>query len=152
MAADLDTIKVFPSTSADDTYAVFNQQLSTYRRIVSENLMYHREVYALLRDVLSEKMQGPFKFLDIACGDASASAAALMDTSIAYYHGIDLSPRSLELARENLKVLPCPVELRCSDFAAAMAEVAGTSRCRLDRHVTSSFAAAGKSCRHEKCA
>ena len=122
MAADVDTMKVSSLTSADDTYAVFNEQLSTYRRIVGENLMYHREVYALLREVLSEKMPGPFKFLDIACGDASASAAVLKDTSIAYFYGIDLSARSLELASGNLKVLPCPFELRCCDFADAVAD------------------------------
>ena len=73
-------------------------------------------------DVLSEKMPRPFKFLDIACGDASASVAALKNTSIAHYYGIDLSARSLELASENLKVLPCPFELRCCDFADAMAD------------------------------
>jgi SAM-dependent methyltransferase len=122
MAVDLDTVKASPLTGADDTYAVFNQQLSTYRKIVGENLMYHREVYALLKKVLSGQMPKPFSFLDIACGDASASAAALKDASIARYFGIDLSARSLELASENLKVLPCAFELRCCDFAEAMAD------------------------------
>ena len=122
MAADLDIAKNSPLTDADDTYAVFNQQLSTYRKIIGENLMYHREVYALLKNVLSGQMPKPFSFLDIACGDASASAAALKDTSIARYFGIDLSARSLELASENLKVLSCPFELRCCDFAQAIAD------------------------------
>jgi SAM-dependent methyltransferase len=109
-------------TGVDETHAVFNEQLSTYRRIVGENFMYHREVYALLENLLSEQMPGPFKFLDIACGDASASAPALKGTSVSQYYGIDLSARSLELAREYLKVLPCPFELRCCDFVDAMAE------------------------------
>lgn len=121
MAADLDSTKNSPSTGADDTYAVFNQQLSTYRKIVGENLMYHREVYALLKTTLCGQMPKPFSFLDIACGDASASATALVDTSIARYFGIDLSAKSLELASENLKALPCASELRCCDFAEAMA-------------------------------
>ena len=80
------------------------------------------EVYALLKNVLSGQIPKPFNFLDIACGDASASAAALKDTSIARYFGIDLSARSLELASENLKVLSCPFELRCCDFAQAIAD------------------------------
>lgn len=122
MAADLGTAKNSVLTGADDTHAVFNEQLSTYRRIVGENLMYHREVYALLKDLLSQQMSKPFKFLDIACGDASASVLALKDTSVAHYYGIDLSARSLELASENLKVLPCAFELRCSDFVQAMAD------------------------------
>jgi SAM-dependent methyltransferase len=118
MPADLDT----SLTGADETYAVFNQQLSTYRKIVGENLMYHREVYALLKNVLSAQMSKSFRFLDIACGDASASAVALKGTSIARYFGIDLSEKSLELANENLKVLPCASELRCCDFAEAMTD------------------------------
>ena len=122
MAADSDTVETSPSAGADDTYAVFNQQLSTYRKIVGENLMYHREVYALLKNILSRQMQKPFSFLDIACGDASASVLALKDTSIARYFGIDLSARSLELASGNLKVLPCASELRCCDFAEAIAD------------------------------
>jgi SAM-dependent methyltransferase len=120
MPADLDTKNEFP-LAGDDTHAVFNEQLSTYRKIVGENLMYHREVYALLSSLLSRLMPRPFTFLDIACGDASASALALKDTAISRYFGIDLSERSLELARESLKVLPCPSFLKCCDFADAMA-------------------------------
>lgn len=120
MATDLNSGKDSSVMGTDDTHAVFNQQLSTYRKIVSENLMYHLEVYALLKDVLCRRMPGPFSFLDIACGDASASVMALKDTAIARYYGIDLSTRSLDLARENLKMLPCAFELRCCDFAEAM--------------------------------
>ncbi|MEP7173015.1 MAG: class I SAM-dependent methyltransferase [Aestuariivirga sp.] len=121
MSTDLDTANETPLTGIDDTHAVFNEQLSTYRRIVGENLMYHREVYDLLKKLLSEQMPKPFTFLDIACGDASASAPALKDSSIARYYGIDLSARSLELASENLKVLPCVFDLQCCDFSEAMA-------------------------------
>lgn len=121
MSTDLEIAKDTSLTGIDDTHAVFNEQLSTYRRIVGENLMYHREVYALLKKLLSEQMPKPFTFLDIACGDASASAPALKDTSIEQYYGIDLSARSLELASENLKVLPCVFDLRCCDFSEAMA-------------------------------
>lgn len=122
MATVLNSGKNPRSIDADDTQAMFNKQLSAYRRIVSENLMFHREVYALLRDVLSEQKPKQFRFLDIACGDANASAAALKDTSIAHYYGIDLSARSLELASENLEVLPCAFELRCCDFTEAMTD------------------------------
>ena len=120
MSTDVDIAKDTSLIGIDDTHAVFNEQLSTYRRIVGENLMYHREVYALLKKLLSEQMPKPFAFLDIACGDASASAQALKDTSIARYYGIDLSARSLELANENLKALPCPFELQCCDFSEGM--------------------------------
>ena len=42
-----------PSPGADDAQAMFNRQLATYRKIVGANLMFHREVYGLLRNVLS---------------------------------------------------------------------------------------------------
>ena len=111
-----------PSLGAADAQAMFNKQLATYRKIVGENLMFHREVYGLLRNVISEEMEKPFKFLDIACGDASASAAALKGSAVDHYYGIDLSAQSLELASKTLKVLPCTVELRCCDFVEAMAK------------------------------
>jgi cyclopropane fatty-acyl-phospholipid synthase-like methyltransferase len=105
----------------DDAQAMFNRQLATYRKIVGENLMFHHEVYDLLRSELRDKTPKPFSFLDIACGDASASAAALNGSAIRHYYGIDLSAQSLVLASEALKALPCSIDLRCCDFAEAMA-------------------------------
>jgi SAM-dependent methyltransferase len=105
---------------ASDEQAMFNRHLAIYRKIVGANLMFHREVYTLLRTLLRDLISRPFSLLDIACGDASASAAALRDCSIARYYGIDLSPASLEIAKEELRYLPCPVDLRCCDFVEAM--------------------------------
>jgi SAM-dependent methyltransferase len=110
------------SISTDDAQAMFNKHLATYRKIVGENLMFHREVYGLLHNLLAREMRKPFKFLDIACGDAVGSAAALKGSAIDHYYGIDLSPQSLELARESLKALQCPIDLRCCDFVEAMAD------------------------------
>ena len=107
---------------ADEAQAMFNRQLATYRKVVSENLMYHREVYDIVGKVLAEESPAQFKFLDIACGDASASAAMLARTAIGHYHGIDLSARSLELARQTLAALPCKADLQCRDFSEAMAD------------------------------
>lgn len=109
---------VMEATGAQD---MFNRELETYRKIVGANLMFHREVYKLLNDLLIEHAPRPFRFLDIACGDASASAAMLKTTAIGSYVGIDISERSLQLADQALEVLPCPVQLRCCDFAEAMA-------------------------------
>ena len=33
---------------------MFNKELQTYRKIVGANLMFHREVYGVLRDLLVE--------------------------------------------------------------------------------------------------
>jgi hypothetical protein len=62
-----------------------------------------------------------YRFLDVACGDASASARALMGTSIEHYYGVDISEPALELARRELSVLRCPITLEKSDFVAALA-------------------------------
>jgi len=112
---------VTTGSEATGSQDMFNQELDTYRRIVAANLMFHREVYRLLRDQLAEHAPASFRFLDVACGDAAASAAMLKTTAIGGYVGIDLSEASLRLAARVLEDLPCPVELRCGDFAAAMA-------------------------------
>lgn len=107
---------------ATDTQALFNRQLATYRKVTRENLMFHHEVYGLLREVVVAAAPQRFSFLDVACGDASASAAMLQGTSIDHYHGVDLSRHSLDLAAETLTSLPCRVDLYCRDFVQALSE------------------------------
>ncbi|RWB20768.1 class I SAM-dependent methyltransferase [Mesorhizobium sp.] len=120
--ASTESMPVTMGTKASGSQDMFNRELETYRRIVGANLMFHREVYDVLRDLLVEQAPASFRFLDVACGDASASAAMLKTTAIGSYVGIDLSEASLRLAAEALEGLPCPVELRCCDFAPAMAK------------------------------
>jgi SAM-dependent methyltransferase len=102
--------------------AVFQQDWNSYGKIVANNYLHHREAYAVLRDVLGARRE-PFRFLDIACGDASASAGALAGTTVSAYHGIDLSEPGLERAAATLAAtLPCPVTLEHRDFVAALAD------------------------------
>jgi len=99
---------------------MFHQQWRIYRTLVEENYLFHREAYACLHRILVEEVDQSFRFLDIACGDASASTAALQGTRIAHYHGIDLSATALELARQALAALACPVTLQQADFVEAL--------------------------------
>jgi len=62
----------------------------------------------------------PFRFLDIACGDARATVDALKGTRVAHYHGIDLSQAALDLASKALEALACPVTLDHRDFVEAL--------------------------------
>ena len=103
------------------TAAVFQQDWQSYRRIVRNNYLFHREAYGELRRVLVEETTGPFRFLDIACGDASASVKALVGTGVSHYRGIDLSEPGLALAGKALKTLGCPFQLEHSDFTKALA-------------------------------
>lgn len=99
---------------------VFQEEWGVYRKIVDNNYLFHREAYAVLNQVLAAEMVGPFRFLDIACGDASAIVGALAWTGVVHYHGIDLSAPALALAREALGALPCPVTLERRDFVTAL--------------------------------
>lgn len=101
---------------------VFSRSWQTYRKVLDNNYMFHREVYDCLRRVIQARAPTPYRFLDIACGDSSASARALVGTAIGYYYGIDLSGQALAIANEELSVLSCPVRLDQSDFAIALSD------------------------------
>ena len=102
--------------------ALFQQQWQVYRKFVDNNYLYHREAYGQLHQILVDAAVQPFRFLDIACGDASATAEALKGTRIAHYHGIDLSQAALELASKALETLGCPVTLDHRDFVEALSD------------------------------
>jgi SAM-dependent methyltransferase len=119
--------EILPSPTGDDrrnepSQAVFQREWRIYRTMVNENYLFHREAYASLRRILVEDVRRPFRFLDIACGDATASADALAGTAITHYHGIDLSAAALDLARVALANLVCPVTLEHSDYVEALRE------------------------------
>jgi ubiquinone/menaquinone biosynthesis C-methylase UbiE len=82
--------------------------------------MFHREVYGRLRQILIDEAIQPFRFLDIACGDAAATCTALTGLKVGVYHGIDLSQPALDLARESVETLGCPVTLQCRDFVEVL--------------------------------
>jgi SAM-dependent methyltransferase len=105
------------------TVELFQQDWKLYRKMVDNNFLFHREAYAALHEVLVNDAVQPFRFLDIACGDASASVGALRGTDIAHYHGIDFSGAALELAGKALTELNCTVKFEQRDFLEALAGV-----------------------------
>jgi SAM-dependent methyltransferase len=104
----------------DEAVALFQQQWQLYRKFLDNNYFYHREVYGQLHRILVDDAVKPFRFLDIACGDARATVEALKGTRVAHYHGIDLSQAALELASKALETLACPVTLDHRDFVEAL--------------------------------
>lgn len=110
-----------PGPTTSDGQALFQRDWQVYRKVLEHNYLHHHEAYRTLHDVLTNDFDRPFRFIDIACGDASASVGALAGTRVADYHGIDLSRPALDLARSNLEALACPVRLEEADFAAALA-------------------------------
>lgn len=104
----------------ETTMRLFQRDWAIYRKMVDNNFLFHREAYARLRRLLAEEAPAGFRFLDIACGDASATMLALRDSAVGHYHGIDLSAPALALARAELAALPCPVVLDQRDFYDAL--------------------------------
>ena len=98
----------------------FRTQWETYRRIIEHNYLYHREAYAILHRVLMEEVARPFRFVDLACGDASASLAALRGTKVTHYHGVDLAEPALKMAQKNLEAVDWKVKLEHADFVEAI--------------------------------
>jgi SAM-dependent methyltransferase len=113
-----------PASPVVDEQAMqtFRRQWQAYSKLVENDHLAHREVQAVLHRHLVEAVNRPFRFLDLACGDAAMTVAALQGTPVIHYHGIDLSAPALDLARETVAALSCPVELEQADFVAAMRE------------------------------
>ena len=101
--------------------SVFLRGWQTYRKVLDNNYMFHREVYDCLRQVILANAPVGYRFLDVACGDASASAKALTGTPVEHYYGIDISGPALEIAQRELAHIGCPVTLRQDDFVEALA-------------------------------
>jgi len=94
-----------------------------YKKVVSANLMYHREIGAALNAVLRARFaQTAISVLDLGCGDAATLPPVLAGLRVASYVGVDLSLTALTLAAENLKFLPAAPRLANGDFLAALAE------------------------------
>ena len=98
----------------------FLRAWQTYGKVRDLDYMFHSRVYALLRRELAVAPPG-FHFLDVACGDAAASAGALAGSAVGRYSGIDISRPALDLARQELAALDCPVALIERDFPEALA-------------------------------
>ena len=115
MATQNSSPAVHPAADAS-TVAVFQDTWTLYRKVVENNYLCHREAYGALHDALTGRGRSPFRFLDIACGDATASAYALQGTAVTHYRGMDFSTQALELAAAALAGLGCHVVLEEGDF------------------------------------
>ena len=102
---------------------LFEKGWQTYSKVVALNYMFHREVYAELRQFLLAVAPRSFSFLDLACGDARATVSALKGTSIASYRGIDLSGSALAIAATAVAELDCRVTLEHRDFVEGLANI-----------------------------
>ncbi len=103
-----------------EALTLFERQWTIYRRCVDNDYFSTDGAYRALHRLLKQAFARPFTFLDLACGDARNSVAALQGTAVAHYHGVDLAPPALERAAGSLEALACEVELEHGDFIEAI--------------------------------
>lgn len=107
---------------AEPSAAFFQQEWRIYRKMVDNNYLFHREAYGQLKQILTGRAPDRFRLLDVGCGDASVAASVLAGTRIGAYFGVDLSRPALDVARETLRTLDCPVSLREGDLAETLGD------------------------------
>ncbi|NTW70034.1 MAG: class I SAM-dependent methyltransferase [Chlorobiaceae bacterium] len=105
----------------NDPVYIFRKTWATYQKVISNNLMFHREILTAVRTLL-ESQKGPLNVLDLGCGDATHIGKILNPGQVAEYCGCDLSPYALDVARHNLEPFGARVNLLCRDMVAVLGE------------------------------
>lgn len=86
-----------------DHLTLFRKSWGLYDAIAAENYMFHRELYGRVGDLFAKRHEsGPFRLLDLGCGNARFLAPCLGIAPPRRYDGVDLSPAALEEARDHL--------------------------------------------------
>ena len=98
-----------------DAVHAFFSQWDIYRLCIEHNTLFHREVGEILHRELLARTE-PFTFLDLACGDADLTAAALRGTKVSAYTGVDFSAPALASAGNKTAELRCSRSLHEADF------------------------------------
>lgn len=115
------------TTSSHTNASDFFDEWSIYDRILTNNYMYHDEIFEDVRRFLADRFGNtPFNILDLGCGSAHHLARALKDRSVSGYVGYDLSDAALALAKSNLNFLRCPVDLRRGDLLDGVKRCGGS--------------------------
>ena len=102
---------------------LFKQNWLTYKCVVDENYMFHREINSDMISILSPYFAGkPIDVLDLGCGDAGNSAEILKSLNVNYFCGYDLSADALEYAHVNIQEVTGKYELICQDMLQGVSE------------------------------
>lgn len=108
------------SERATDQITLFRQSWTLYDSISEMNYMFHREIYAHVTALLSQRHAGgPYSLLDLGCGNTRFIAPCLRTATPSRYAGVDLSEAALKEAREYLSGLE-NVELHHQDMLQAV--------------------------------
>ncbi len=102
---------------------IFQNQWDVYRKFLQHDYLSNAKACGELRRFLTGDVGRPFRFLDLACGDASGIVTALSGLPVDTYRGVDLSAPALALAKRNLAALSCPISLDETDFSTVMGKL-----------------------------
>jgi ubiquinone/menaquinone biosynthesis C-methylase UbiE len=102
-----------------DPITIFRKTWGTYQKVISNNLMYHREITAAVTERF-ERSHSPLHLIDLGCGDASHILKLLKPGQIAEYCGCDLSQFALDEARKLLEPYGAAINLCCTDMLAVL--------------------------------
>lgn len=105
---------------ADDETHLFRTSWSLYDALSERNYMFHREIYAIIAEMLCElRLQGDYSMLDLGCGNTRFLAPCLQAAPPMRYDGVDLSQAALDEAQSYLNGLN-NVTLHCQDMLEAV--------------------------------
>lgn len=98
----------------------FFSNWEVYRAVIDNDCMEHSVIYPLVGEILAERDR-PFSVLDLGCGDAAGTAAAMAGTRAARYVGVDSAAPALEFAAQTLQGSGLDVDLRVQDMLEMIA-------------------------------
>lgn len=102
-----------------DPITIFRKTWGTYQKVISHNLMFHREITAAVA-TLFDSRPGPLHLIDLGCGDASHILKLLKPGQLEAYCGCDLSQFALDEARKNLEPFGAVINLCCNDMLTVL--------------------------------
>lgn len=108
-----------------DPISIFRKTWATYQKVISHNLMFHREISAAVSQLFAARHE-PLRMIDLGCGDASHIAKLLKPGQLAEYCGCDLSQFALDEARKTLEPFGAAINLCCTDMLAMLKQAPAT--------------------------
>lgn len=103
---------------------IFKASWNIYETILALDYMAHKRIFPIVERACvafsAHRGNKPLSVWELGCGGAHNSSQMLRALPLSSYTGIDLAPNVLEVARENLKVLGCPITLKAADLFEAV--------------------------------
>ena len=121
MTAQIRTLEHVKNSLDPEALKIFQNQWSTYRKLLEFNYLSHHEVLSALGSAIAE-IKGPISFLDLACGDAYGIREALSGVSMERYVGVDMSISALRLAAQEFHDATFRVDLVQGDMFEGLNE------------------------------